>query len=565
MASDELKLRFDPRTIEHLGIKMYSRLPYALAELIANAYDAAADSVEIRLYDEDSQNMKIVIEDDGDGMSYEDVRDKFLIIGRKRRNDDDERENSRQRRITGKKGLGKLALFGIGKTIRIETAIATELTKTIFSLDWDEILSETSGEYTLNTIIEDKGDFAKGTIITLSRLSRVSAFDLKNIAISLSKMFNFVDTSFTVTLVKNDNYDQAIRLSRELRVEGIEEQFRWNIPSIVSDLDDGYEHKNALRGVIISSLKPMRQDLRGITLYANGRLVNLPGYFGLSEAGHTFTYITGWIDADFLDESDEDLIATDRQSLHWDLPETEALQSFLKRVVRFIVYDWSEKRKTAKREQQTEKTGVNLVEWIPTVPEAIRDTLNSVISSVGDDPVIDDEEFSSVVKNLYELIPPYTFFHYRYLHNAIQEASKIKYQNKDYYGALIEACKRYVDSIKLKVQAEAPSAFATLPSEDKGLMGKVFGQEFNKILKIMSDATLSNGLPYTDNTKNSLEESQMLLSQGIITGYRNPISHTEHTELSETGVITEQHCLDALSLLTLLFERLDKAKKTPSA
>lgn len=26
---EKLQLRFDPRTIEHLGIKMYSRLPYA--------------------------------------------------------------------------------------------------------------------------------------------------------------------------------------------------------------------------------------------------------------------------------------------------------------------------------------------------------------------------------------------------------------------------------------------------------------------------------------------------------------------------------------------------------
>lgn len=35
---ENLQLRFDPRTIEHLGIKMYSQLPYALAELVANAY-----------------------------------------------------------------------------------------------------------------------------------------------------------------------------------------------------------------------------------------------------------------------------------------------------------------------------------------------------------------------------------------------------------------------------------------------------------------------------------------------------------------------------------------------
>ena len=38
----ELKLKFDPRTIEHLGIKMYSKLPHAIAEIIANSFDSMA-------------------------------------------------------------------------------------------------------------------------------------------------------------------------------------------------------------------------------------------------------------------------------------------------------------------------------------------------------------------------------------------------------------------------------------------------------------------------------------------------------------------------------------------
>ena len=118
---EKLQLRFDPRTIEHLGIKMYSQLPYALAELVANAYDAGADNVDIRLYDGDPEHKSIVVIDDGDGMSYEEVGENFLVIGRKRRDSDASRENSKGRRITGKKGVGKLALFGIGKTIRIET------------------------------------------------------------------------------------------------------------------------------------------------------------------------------------------------------------------------------------------------------------------------------------------------------------------------------------------------------------------------------------------------------------------------------------------------------------
>ena len=45
-----LVLRFEPSTIEHLGVKMYSHIPPALAELVANSYDACAKSVNINLF-----------------------------------------------------------------------------------------------------------------------------------------------------------------------------------------------------------------------------------------------------------------------------------------------------------------------------------------------------------------------------------------------------------------------------------------------------------------------------------------------------------------------------------
>ncbi len=50
--SEKLTMTFDPRTIEHLGVKMYSTLPPAIAELIANAYDACATEVTVKLNDD---------------------------------------------------------------------------------------------------------------------------------------------------------------------------------------------------------------------------------------------------------------------------------------------------------------------------------------------------------------------------------------------------------------------------------------------------------------------------------------------------------------------------------
>ena len=77
MESPKLKMSFDPHTIEHLGIKMYSVLPNAIAELIANAYDAEAHTVHVKLYN-DNGNKRIAVIDDGIGMSFDEINNNFL-------------------------------------------------------------------------------------------------------------------------------------------------------------------------------------------------------------------------------------------------------------------------------------------------------------------------------------------------------------------------------------------------------------------------------------------------------------------------------------------------------
>jgi len=108
----ELVMVFDPNTIEHLGVRMYSRIPTAIAELVANAYDADAKKVTVSLYD--GEDKKIVVEDDGIGMSFDEINENFLRIGRNRRVEGEIKTTS-GRVITGRKGLGKLVPFPINK------------------------------------------------------------------------------------------------------------------------------------------------------------------------------------------------------------------------------------------------------------------------------------------------------------------------------------------------------------------------------------------------------------------------------------------------------------------
>ena len=85
--TDVLEMRFDPNVITHLGIQMYSTLPPVIAELVSNSYDAESEEVNILLNDAGDEK-SIIIEDNGHGMSFEEINDKFLVIGRNRRKEE---------------------------------------------------------------------------------------------------------------------------------------------------------------------------------------------------------------------------------------------------------------------------------------------------------------------------------------------------------------------------------------------------------------------------------------------------------------------------------------------
>ena len=94
-----------------------------------------------------------------------------------------------------------------------------------------------------------------------------------------------------------------------------------------------------MKGRIITTEKPLRPGIRGITLFANGRMVNQPEFFGISESSHFFSYTTGWIDVDYIDNLEKDVISTNRQSIDWENDETRDLKLFLQEVVKSIHYN----------------------------------------------------------------------------------------------------------------------------------------------------------------------------------------------------------------------------------
>lgn len=537
----ELFLSFDPRTIEHLGLRMYSHLPNALAELIANAYDADAENVKVMLFDEDDK--AIIVEDDGLGMSYSEVNEKFLRIGRNRR-EEGETESPKGRKITGRKGLGKLAFFGIGKKITVCTKKYGK--KVTFFLNWDELIGTQAGQdYKPSYRIEDCGTTEHGTEIRLSDLKRKSHFDAEGLAISLAKLFNFSASDFAVTLFHNEDF--AIEIDSKLKYQGLETDFEWTFPEFLERSSIDYENASDFRGLVMTTVKPLKPGLRGITLFANGRMVNQPEFFGLSESSHFFSYATGWIDADFIDSWEVDVISTNRQSIDWENPATSDLKRVLQELIGEIHRDWRQKRQKKRDVTISENTSINIEKWFRTLPEDIESHVNTVIRRVVDDSELPIDKSSQVIQALYSIVPEYPKYHWRHLHPEIREASENDYKRADYYRAFTEAAKRYI----MLTRDKSGSA----NTSDQSMMGEVYGR--TGYISVAGSFQKPDGSEFPVSTLENIEEGQKFLSMGIVAGGRNPVAHEEIAHLRDSGLFSEKDCLDGLSLLSHLIRRLE--------
>ncbi len=544
MTESPFEMRFDPQTIKHLGVRMYSRLAPALAEIISNAYDADANNVTIVLTEENGIPKEIRIEDDGTGIPHDEINSKFLVIGRNRRDDEGDKPSKKYNRLpTGKKGLGKLALFGLAKTITISTRQSGKQNE--FVLDWDDLMTA-KGSYRprANSINTDTSD-ADGTVITMTGLKRKTPFDFNGLADSLSRIFIFAKN---FNLVLESPSGDIISIDNKRKYGLLNKEFEWNLESTFLVPSESEYHEK-INGHLITSEKPITpySGLRGITLFSRGKLVNAPEFFSSSTSSHFFQYLTGWINVDFIDLLDDDVISTNRQSIDWEHPDMAKLRKFLSGIVSQVNADWRERRKEKKAADLKEKTGIDTENWTNTLPDDVKENTKRIIATLGGEDAL--EKYTPVIKALHDIIPEYPLLHWRHLHNDLRERIKSYYEHKQYGDAASQGVQIYCEIIrKLTDRRE----------DGRDLVNRIFGSSpFDTIPEIQL-----NDLD-TESLKN-IQEGQGHLSRGVVTGFRNPISHGP-IDTNVPALFTELDCLNILSLVSYLITRMDNAKVNASS
>ena len=342
-ASRPYVMRISRMTVDKLGVRLYDRVSAVVAELVANAYDADAESVTVRVplatllarRDKESGEVHgfdhvIEVEDDGHGMTRDEAIDHFLVVGKDRRDDPAQGSRSRvkKRAVMGRKGIGKLAPFGICKRIEVITAGGAESKNgyavSHFVMDYESILEDTDEAVQMDVGPQDLTSRSKpGTTIRLveflpKRVPGRDTFDRQ-----MARRFGLSQGDFKITVEDTRNPDEnrpfeigsfEIPLIDGTRVDVSKE--------LAPPNDDG--HKLPVQGWMgLARDAYKNEEMAGVRIYARGKIVATTRDFGLS-AGFTgeFTlrsYLVGELHAEWLDEDGgDDLVTTDRQDILWE-------------------------------------------------------------------------------------------------------------------------------------------------------------------------------------------------------------------------------------------------------
>jgi len=350
-----LRLTFHGRIIDHLGIQMYQSPFAAVAELVSNAWDADAELVEISLPVNLENSAELRIKDNGVGMTFDECQECFLNVGWCRRGSNpNEQTGEKNRPVLGRKGIGKFAGFGIAALIQVETISKETGEKTIFELDSNELRSgkyveESGGE--INVLEYLPPDISRkqthGTSIILNRLKITKRISVDQFSRSMARRFLLHQRAEDFRIL----VDQQA-LPEEENLEGIEYKFPRDYTTIEKpdglivhnewDIEE-LSNNRKIKWRIFFYHDPIEEELRGIAVFSKGKLAQKPFFFNLSGGlgrQHGQEYMSGQIEADYIDELNEDIIATERQRINWEHTETMPLEEWGQKRIKTLLRIW---------------------------------------------------------------------------------------------------------------------------------------------------------------------------------------------------------------------------------
>jgi hypothetical protein len=383
-----LKIKFAGRLIDLLGHQMYGGPVPSVTELVANAWDADAEKVEISIpADVKTLNAEIVVRDYGSGMSFEELNNYYLHIGYERRNRGE--RTPKGRLVMGRKGIGKLAGFGIAEDIIVTSIKKGHLVE--LGLNYTQLRDlETTADFTFEPLRDEATDESDGVKITFKTLKLSRSINPDSFRTSMARRFALGTESMQILV-------NGIPLAKEdLTLEYRYPESGWTAEDIPEFGKIEYW---------FGFLKNTIQDpeLRGVSVFARERVAQFtPFVFNLTGAINgqvALEYLTGQIKADLLDDA-IDYIATARQTVNWQFGKAPVFEEWGKQKIKDLCADWKKKHTQKNIDRFQGKLGEFFTRIEKLSSQQERKDITTALTKVASIERIMEEDFKIIANSM---------------------------------------------------------------------------------------------------------------------------------------------------------------------
>ena len=243
-----MKSYFEPtgRLIMTIGKDLIKDFTAALVELVKNSYDADASYVKIT-YQKSSNELKIIVEDDGHGMSQDIILNAWMVPSTdyKLKN-----KNSPKGRVfQGKKGIGRYAVSLLGN--KLELVTTKDGFKTIASFDWEEFNSDNKLSEIPIFVTTSPTKEKNGTKLIITNTNgnkfadQISEKDVEKIEFELSKLLSDVNDFKIIVCYENFYNDDEKNTITEIKQLTFDDAWHYKLSGkVYSDFSYKFTYTN---------------------------------------------------------------------------------------------------------------------------------------------------------------------------------------------------------------------------------------------------------------------------------------------------------------------------------
>lgn len=184
--NDNIRFSVDAGVIDRLGSELVARQETAVSELVKNAYDADATKVYLRFENTDVRGGVLYIEDNGTGMTREQLINGFMRISSTSKIHNPLSEIY-QRKRAGQKGIGRFAVQRLGERLTITTQTIENDFALVITIDWNQYTNDID-LLSVNNKIHIKSSKTKESGTTL----KIESLRDKWSEASIKRIYNYV-------------------------------------------------------------------------------------------------------------------------------------------------------------------------------------------------------------------------------------------------------------------------------------------------------------------------------------------------------------------------------------